>query len=121
MKNEKAARRRPVISAGQKLWFAPYKPREAAREITIISVGLKWATLSGGLGRLEIATMRMEATGYGYVRAGDVYLSEADYLQEMERQKAWRKLRAEINGRDPAATSDVQTHHITEARKLLGF
>lgn len=109
-----------MIEVGQKLWFVPMEKRQAPREVEVLSIGRKWATLSGMHSRLDVATMRMEPTGYGYGRDGDVYLSEGDYLRARERLIAWAQLRADLDSLSHPPR-DVETRHIIEARKVLGL
>lgn len=107
------------LVVGQKLWYVPgdrHSPTQRPHEVTVASVGRKWATLTNRT-RVDMGTMQVEYTGYGW--HGQCWLSRAEWEAEEYRQRAWRLIREAIGYRD--APSDISTDAIRQAAALLGI
>lgn len=103
----------PRLSVGQTLYFVPH--RGAPREVTITSVGRKWAYF-GRHDQIRMETMAVQWDGFDH---GRVYLSEADYEAERAADNIWAALYRKIlpRSRPPGITADA----IRQAAALLGI
>jgi hypothetical protein len=112
----------PRLKPGDKVWFVPWRRHHGnARELTVMKVGRKWATLMEGRWewRANAATWVMDS---GDNKApGVLYASEAEWRVKIEAEGAWRSLREFMRDRNNPppglAVEDIRAIQ----RKLLGW
>lgn len=105
------------LVSNQKLWFVGAGNfRRHRGEVTVTSVGRKWAQISGVYnGRIAVDTLA--ADGAGYPSAGQCYASEQAWAEQEGPKHAWQALRLRMPTECPEGLS-VET--IAQAAKLLG-
>lgn len=103
-----------MLEVGQKLWYVPNYGH--AREVTITTVGRKWATFDALRRRVDVETLKVD--GGNYDSPGRCYQSREEYEEKVALQIAWDTLRRQIALRSlPSCTIEA----INEAWKLLGL
>lgn len=111
-----------TLVAGQKLVYVceygGYKRESEPREVTVESVGRRWANLSWRGYRCDKNTLIVD--GHGYSSPGRCHLSIEHYQQWLAAGTAWRRLSAQI-GRQYACPTDVTAEDIAKAAELLGL
>lgn len=106
------------LKENQKLWFVGSGNFSRTRgEVTVTSVGRKWASVEGAfIGRIAVDTLM--ADGGAYSPPGRCYASQEDWIAQEGPSLAWRDLRSKMDGQCPKGLS-YET--VVEAAKLLGF
>lgn len=106
-----------MLKEGQTLWWVPAQNRNAqGREVTVVKVGRKWATISNNY---RIAIDNLVADGGIYSPPGQCYPSQAAYEAELALNAAWHKFRRSLDLR--AVPNGVTIDNIEAARKLLNI
>jgi hypothetical protein len=110
---------KPPLKVGDVLYFVPNERRGPPREVTVESVGRKWATLKGYYSsELRIDLKEWRADGKGYSSPGRCYLNASEYEFAIMRDKLWMQFRRAVEctyGHEPEPDSVIQ------AAKLLGI
>lgn len=111
------------FTVGQKLWFVPSDERyhRQSREMEIVRIGRKWVYVGDGPypHRFERDDPDMIAKADGYVSPGRFYLSKANWLTEMQRDRVWQVFYEAVScAYNPP---DVDAATIEEAAALLGL
>lgn len=93
------------LTVGQKLWWVGVWSRvgvtaESGREVTITSVGRKWAGIDRPDTRVDIHSL--VADGGEYSSPGRCYLSREDYEREYILRREWEWLKRMFPARPPA-------------------
>lgn len=81
------------LEVGQKLWYVPNSSRDNQQEVTIQSIGRKWAK-AGYVGNVDINTL--EVDGGKYSSPGKCYLSQKEYDNYVLIRSAWAELARKI-------------------------
>lgn len=106
---------REKMSKDQQVWWAEREPRRQNLNgyVTVTGVGRKWVYLSNGE---RIDSLTWHADARGYASNGRVWLSEADWRAQCERQQAWRALRKAVDQlwHAPAGLSTDEIEQMTE-------
>ena len=106
------------IEVGQKLWWVPFEGYYGSpREVTVVKIGRKWATLSN-CHRIELDSWI--ADGGQYSSPGSCYESEKVYEEAVKLSADWAKLRGAVDmmrTRPECVTSES----IVQIRQLLGI
>ena len=100
---------------GKKLFWVANNNARIQADVTVLSIGRKWASLSNRE-RIDIKTL--EADGRGYSSPGKCYESREAYELSIETQKAWSKL---YNGLTWALPSGMTLEKINEIRSILSL
>jgi len=104
-----------MLKVGQKLWYVPR--RSAPYEVEVTKVGRKWATVGEGYRAERIDLETWYADGRGYSSPGRCYLSQEDYVTELDLSRLWAHLQREIQySRCPGG---VTINDIKQAMELL--
>jgi len=106
------------LEENQKLWFVGAGNFSRTRgEITVTSIGRKWASVTGAfIGRIAVDTLM--ADGGAYSCPGRCYASEAAWIEQDGPDIAWRDLRVKMTGPCPTG---LTYDRVVEAAKLLGL
>lgn len=95
------------LTVGQKLWWVPVNTwtvlhGNEGREVTVIKVGRRWATVTHGAShfRIDFDGLREERANYGL--SGRCYLNSTEYKEKLAVDHEWRWLRHMIPGSAPA-------------------
>lgn len=104
------------LSIGQVLHEPPSRRYEDWKQYTVVSIGRKWATLSGRNNRCTLDTLLRDCGGYS---PRELYVDRAAYEQECALHAEWTDFARRINvARMPAGmTPEI----IAQARALLGI
>ena len=105
------------LTVGQKVWFQPSDKRSyhAPAYWTVKSVGRKWVNLAAEYGReyrVQVGNVWVDA-GVGS-SPGSIWESREAYELAVERDHAWRKLRAAVGDIYSSAPDHLTTDRITE-------
>jgi hypothetical protein len=107
---------KPPLEVGMRLWFQG-SPRSgnASREVTVLSVGRKWAQLDN---RNRINLDNWVADGGVYSSPGRCYESKEDYDAEVQLQGEWDAFRRSIE-RCYRVPDGMTIERIAEMTRLL--
>lgn len=81
------------LEVGQKLWYVPSDSRQNQTEVTIQSIGRKWAKVCY-VGRIDINTL--EVDGGKFSSPGKCYISQEEYDNYVLIRSAWAELARKI-------------------------
>lgn len=81
------------LEVGQKLWYVPNSSRDNQQEVTIQSIGRKWAKVCY-VGNVDINTLEVDVGNYS--SPGKCYLSQEEYDNYMTVLIAWRNFTNKI-------------------------
>jgi hypothetical protein len=103
------------LTVGQKLWYVPSERRDKPFEVTVENVGRKWAKIGY---RLRVDKETLWADGGEYSSPGRCYLSEEDYLRELDFNATWTRFRMKV-GNMYYPPSGIDKSAIITARRVL--
>ena len=113
------------MKVGDKLWLVYHrdggrtiKDHGKGREVTVVSVGRKWAKLSDGHPRLHIETMLLD--GGAYSAPGSCWESKEAFEAVVSVRTAWENFRYDVS-QNFNAPLDITTEQIETARKVLNL
>lgn len=105
-----------MLTVGKKLWWVPKEPtRRPCRNVEVLKVGRKWATLSNGH---RIAIDSFIADGGKYSSPGRCYESKEQYTSIRRLNMAWEKF-THILYLQRTVPDGVTIDDIEAAKKLL--
>lgn len=85
---------RPKLEVGMKLWFQASARYHDSREVTVLSIGRKWAQLDNRL-RIDVTTWL--ADGGKYNSPGRCYESLEGWENEARLEAEWSSLRRHVS------------------------
>lgn len=110
------------MKPGDKLWLVyneRYSTPDKGREVTVATVGRKWASLSDSWPtRINIQTM--EVDGGNYSSTGKCYASEEAYKTHLNDVAAWKDFWQKVRSHS-ALPEGVTAEMIQAARKVLNL
>jgi hypothetical protein len=108
---------KPKLTVGQKLWWVG-RHRERSYEVTVVTVGRKWATIDTGRPNYRIDLETLIADGGKYSSPGMCYLSKKHWEVEFRQRNAWYAFSRRVAG----SRADYFTlAQIEKAAEVLGF
>lgn len=97
---------------GQSVWYVPSeKYMGDPRDVTIESVGRKWALLAGRAGRFDVATRQVD--GGEFSPRGFVYRSQVEYAAHRSPDRLWEAVRLAIDARISQLEAESHAQPVT--------
>jgi hypothetical protein len=89
---------KPLLKAGDELYFLAHQKYRSSEEVTVLKVGRKWATLDNQA-RIDLSDWL--ADGGAYSSPGRCYLSKQEYDDEQELLDKWETFAKRVSERNP--------------------